>query len=229
MVTLGFWQGLALGFGAAIPIGPVNVEIIRRGLAGGFAPAFSLGLGAASADTVYVTLLMAGLGQAAGWPPLQAGLSLFAAVFLGLLGSRGLRGAWATWRRQARPSWAVLKSPANVRPALEPGAAQPVSRVQVGLRNYLTGLAMTLFNPYTIGFWLSVSGVASGRGSGGWSIAVGVIVATVSWVIGLSSALHVGRIFSTPATLALVDALGGAVMLGFAGRAAWVFGSSVII
>ncbi|MBI4768991.1 MAG: hypothetical protein HY784_00895 [Chloroflexi bacterium] len=46
--------GLLLGVSVAAPIGPVNVVAIRRGLAGGFGPAFRFGMEAATADLAYV-------------------------------------------------------------------------------------------------------------------------------------------------------------------------------
>jgi len=52
--------GLIVGFVVCIPIGPVNLTVIRYALRKGFLPAFLVGLGAACADTVYATTLMAG-------------------------------------------------------------------------------------------------------------------------------------------------------------------------
>ncbi len=43
-------SGIALGFVVAAPLGPVNIAVIRRGLAYGFYPAWMIGLGAGVAD-----------------------------------------------------------------------------------------------------------------------------------------------------------------------------------
>src|SRR5215213_940832 len=45
--------GILLGLGAAIPIGPVNVEIARRALRHGFWAGVALGLGAVTVDVFY--------------------------------------------------------------------------------------------------------------------------------------------------------------------------------
>lgn len=42
-------QGMGVGVALAAPIGPINLEIIRRGLSGGFARGWLVGLGAVAA------------------------------------------------------------------------------------------------------------------------------------------------------------------------------------
>lgn len=54
-------QNTLLGLSLAAPIGPVNVEIIRRGLKSGFRQALLAGAGAMSADATYLTLIFFGL------------------------------------------------------------------------------------------------------------------------------------------------------------------------
>ncbi|HEY2589318.1 MAG TPA: hypothetical protein VGI81_26470, partial [Tepidisphaeraceae bacterium] len=49
-------RGIALGIGAAVPIGPVNVEIARRTFRGGFPAGFALGCGAVTVDVSYAIL-----------------------------------------------------------------------------------------------------------------------------------------------------------------------------
>ena len=46
-------KGLAAGLAIAIPVGPVNVLVASRALAGGRRPGIVSGLGAAIADTLY--------------------------------------------------------------------------------------------------------------------------------------------------------------------------------
>lgn len=56
-------RNIILGISLAAPIGPVNIEVIRRGLNFGFFPAFLLSIGAASADTTYLLLIYFGLSS----------------------------------------------------------------------------------------------------------------------------------------------------------------------
>src|SRR3954468_2319963 len=56
------FKGTLLGLGAAVPIGPVNVEIVRRTLRGGFLAGFALGCGAVTVDVCYAVLSSLGVG-----------------------------------------------------------------------------------------------------------------------------------------------------------------------
>ena len=49
--------GFALGWSVAWPPGPINAEMIRRGLSRGFWPAYAVGLGASTADFFWAPLL----------------------------------------------------------------------------------------------------------------------------------------------------------------------------
>ncbi len=54
-------QNILLGFALAAPIGPVNLEMIKRGLHSGLKQAFLTGVGESSADTTYLIVIYFGL------------------------------------------------------------------------------------------------------------------------------------------------------------------------
>ena len=56
-----FLKGLIIGFAMAIPIGPVGVLCIRKTLAEGHARGMFIGLGAATADSMYASMAAFGL------------------------------------------------------------------------------------------------------------------------------------------------------------------------
>lgn len=60
--TLYLPGGLAIGLGAAAPVGPVNLLVIQRTLAGQRGPALLLGLGAALGDMMFGIIAAFGLG-----------------------------------------------------------------------------------------------------------------------------------------------------------------------
>src|SRR5688500_18429255 len=89
------WKGMVLGLGAAAPIGPVNVEIARRSLRGGFGAGLLLGCGAVTIDVVYLALASAGMATlVVGRPRLMLAVGVVGAVVLGYLGATALRSAW---------------------------------------------------------------------------------------------------------------------------------------
>ena len=55
-----FMTGVAAGYGIAIPVGAIAILIMDVGIRRGFAPAFSAGAGAATADLLYVALAVLG-------------------------------------------------------------------------------------------------------------------------------------------------------------------------
>src|SRR5262245_11456627 len=86
--------GVLMGLSIAAPIGPVNLEMINRGLRQGFRAAFLVGLGSTLADAIYIALAYAGADPLShqGW----ARIVLFTAgaLVLGYLGVGALRAAF---------------------------------------------------------------------------------------------------------------------------------------
>src|SRR6476620_1411581 len=85
MVSL-FAKGLLLGIGAAAPIGPVNVEIARRTLKGGFRAGFALGCGAVTVDVTYAILSSVGVAQLVNQPAFYLAGQALGAILLTVLG-----------------------------------------------------------------------------------------------------------------------------------------------
>src|SRR5687768_12414337 len=85
------WSGITLGLGAAAPIGPVNVEIARRAIRGGFWAGFMLGLGAVTVDVTYVVLASFSVRLFLDRPRIMLGIGVAGGAFLILLGVECLR------------------------------------------------------------------------------------------------------------------------------------------
>src|SRR5436190_22106774 len=88
-----FLKGVILGLGAAVPIGPVNVEIARRTLRGGFLAGFALGCGAVTVDVTYVILSSLGFRILANKPLIFWPLSIGGILLLCYLGGMSWRDA----------------------------------------------------------------------------------------------------------------------------------------
>src|SRR5438067_1325476 len=166
-------KGLLLGIGAAAPIGPVNVEIIRRTLKHGFRAGFALGCGAVTVDVTYALLTSVGvshLSEHAGFYRLIQIIGAILLTYLGLM-------SWIDAIRAARTS-ASAEFDELPRATLRGG--------------YLAGLVMTFFNPMTLLFWFTAVPAASGSAQSRTDlpiICIGVFVATLTWVIFFTSTL----------------------------------------
>src|SRR5215217_1683751 len=86
---------LGLGVAYAATPGVVNTECIRRGVARGFRPAFSVQLGALLGDGVWATLALAGVATLARRESFAAALGVIGSIFLCRLAFAALREAWA--------------------------------------------------------------------------------------------------------------------------------------
>jgi L-lysine exporter family protein LysE/ArgO len=200
-------KGVLLGLGAAVPIGPVNVEIARRTLRGGFRAGFLLGCGAVTVDMTYAILTSLGVRPLLAQPRVMTVLGIAGAVVLAYLGVI----CFVSAARQFRAPTADPATDNEKRPAE---------------RDYLTGLAMTSLNPMTLAFWcIVVPGLASQ-----WSanpardlpwVCLGVFLGAISWVVSFTSLMTwVGR-RGKRATWLAADIAGGTMLLGFAAYALW--------
>jgi threonine/homoserine/homoserine lactone efflux protein len=229
----GIIQGIAIGLGAAVPIGQVNVEIARRTLRGGFWPGFAVGAGACSVDVTYAVLTTIGVGTVLARPNVSHALAWVAVVVLVYLGVQCLRAGFGKQPTvvddaTAAPSYVDLKEPrtkgtpaASGLPAEPPDSGGTLRARLAGARaGYATGLAMTSVNPMTIAFWfLTLPGIAGPVSRAALlPIAAGVAVGTFSWVVTYAGILSVVRRFRPGGWMRIADIAGGLTLLGFAVR-----------
>ncbi len=188
-------RGMAVGIALAMPIGPINVEIVRRGLEGGFRRGWLVGLGAVTADTLYCVVVVTGLAPVADRPALRAPLFLAGAVVLLYLGITGI-----TAKRQG---------------------SDPVSRPPTSRRSYWTGFIMAAANPLGIVYWLSIgaaliASAVEGSGEAATPFLVGgVFAGIVLWVTILSTLAQAGRRFVSVSVLRMATRLAALVLVGF--------------
>jgi L-lysine exporter family protein LysE/ArgO len=192
--------GILLGLGAAMPIGPVNVEIARRTMRGGFLPGLALGSGACTVDMAYAFLYAVGVAQFTSHPAIYWPLAVSGIGLLTYLGVMSLRGAREAGR------FDVTNAPSA--PSLHGG--------------YLTGLLMTATNPMTVAFWFSVLPARAGTFSAQPRhdlpiICFGVFIGALSWVFFFAGLLSQAGRFRKPWWMIAADEIGGVMLLGLAG------------
>lgn len=190
--------GMTVGVTLAAPIGPINVEIIRRGIRDGFVHGWVLGLGALSADTIYAALIVGGLTPLADRPTLRVPLFLAGGVML----------AWVGWM--------------SVRTALRGDAADAYDTVPRRGRSYATGFLMAIFNPMGIVYWLSVGAALVADAVqrvgqvGSPVLVMGVMFGIFCWVTFISVLAQISRRFVTGPGMRWVTGVSGLIIIGFA-------------
>lgn len=194
-----FLQGVAAGFAIAIPVGPIGVLIVERGIKRGFKDAALAGLGAAGADLFYATVA-ASLGAvvAAAVRPALDPLRVVAIVLL---------VAIAVW---------------NLRNAITRPEEIETPRVTGG-RTFVTFLGLTLLNPVTVVYFASlIVGLDLTEASAVEKavFVAGAFMASASWQLFLAASASLAGARLGPRTRLATSILGSVVIAGFAGQMA---------
>jgi putative LysE/RhtB family amino acid efflux pump len=186
--------GFGLGFLVAAGVGPIWLLCVRSTLRHGFAVGVAIGAGAATVDTAYAALGVAGATAFLQIDALRVALGLLGAVVLAAIAARTL---WSAFR---------------VRLGGEVGEEVAAPR-----RAYATAVAATASNPMTIASWAAIFSTASVAGLAALPLLAGVAVGSAVWFTVLSGAVAVAR-QRVGARLARAVDIGSALgLLGFAG------------
>jgi threonine/homoserine/homoserine lactone efflux protein len=157
--------GFLLGWSVAWPPGPINAEIARRCLAGGFWAGFALLLGACSADALWAVLVSLGVGLLFTTPMMREIMGVVSFALLVALSFVFLSGAW----RAAMSAQGAPAAPA---------------RFDSRRAGFFLGAAMALTSPWNIAFWLAAIGrpeMAGYATPGLLVMAAAVIAGALTW------------------------------------------------
>lgn len=168
-------QNILLGLTLAAPIGPVNLEIIKRGLNSGFRQAFLTGTGAMCADATYLTLIFFGL---------TAFLNIaFMKIILGVAGSFILIYLGWVSAKEFFHKAAPVENPSR----------------RIFKSSFLTGYALAISSPITIVWWTGVFGVLLASQThmetnlSAFLSCLSILLGCFIWVLFLAVALHWGK------------------------------------
>ena len=190
-------QNILLGLTLAAPIGPVNVEIIRRGLRSGFRQALATGAGAMTADAVYLTLIFFGLAALLTSAILQIALGLGGSLILIYLGAAGMREYFKKNDTDGKPSSRRLSNP------------------------FAAGFVLAISSPMTIVWWSGVFGAFLGSqatpltGFLAYVSCLTILLGCFLWVLFLAAALHWGKKIVNDRMTRLISLVAGLFLVGF--------------
>jgi threonine/homoserine/homoserine lactone efflux protein len=187
----------------------VNVEIARRTLRGGFLAGFFLGMGAVSVDVMYAAVSSLSFARLLSAPGVSRAIGIAGVLlllYLAVMSFRAARRDLAADRIREADAESESSDSSTV-PSRSAGSA------------YLTGVLMTLFNPMNVIFWFTVvpGQVTAGSGAAGLPVVgLGVFLGTMSWVVAFAGLLAWAGRYRRTWWLAAADAVGGAILFGFA-------------
>ena len=168
-------QNILLGLTLAAPIGPVNLEIIKRGLNSGFKQAFFTGTGAMCADTTYLILIFFGLTSFFNIAFMKILLRVagsFILIYLGLVSAKEFFRKTAIVENHPRR---IFTSP------------------------FVTGYVLAISSPMTLVWWTGVFGalLASQTNTqtslSAFLSCLSILLGCFIWVCFLAIALHRGK------------------------------------
>ncbi|HST17594.1 MAG TPA: LysE family transporter [Gaiellaceae bacterium] len=187
-------SGFGLGFLVAAEVGPIWLLCVRTSARFGFRPGAAVGAGAATVDTLYAALGIAGATALLRIDALRISLGLAGAIVLALIAARTL---WSAFRIR--------------------NGGEVVEEVATPTRAYLTAVVATASNPLTIASWAAIFSAASVAGLAAAPLLIGVAAGSATWfalLAGISAAA--GR-RASPRALRAVDIVAGVGLAGFAG------------
>ena len=202
-------NGFILGWSVAWPPGPINAEMIRRGLlprnrGGGFWAAWPIGLGACCGDFLWAFGVSVGAGALLNSVGVRRALAVVSLALLLFLAVQFARGAWKIYQTHR--------------------LAESAAEIPAGARRggFFLGFIIVLMSPWNIGFWLAVIGSQQTPATDvrqSLAIAAAVVCGAFMWGIVLCSAVKFGaRIFARPGWQIATQAITAGVMLWFAVR-----------
>ncbi len=187
-----FSEGFLLGLGAAIPLGPINILIMNKALKS-YKAGVTLGLGAMSADILYLSLILAGMIGLINNPNFLAVIGVLGSIFLLYL------------------AYGVYK---NREKKLE------VQEQEIQTKNlfktYSQGLILTLFNPYTIIFWFSIAGYVANKDLNIGFTIFGMMSSIILWVTIMPYLVHRTKHKISHRTSKYLSVLSSFILFGFA-------------
>jgi L-lysine exporter family protein LysE/ArgO len=185
-----FSQGFIFGLGAAVPLGPINVLIMSTALRS-YPAAVAFGAGAMSADATYLTLLLFGLLTLLDHPTIMSVLGILGSGFL-------LYMSWGIWSHRH-----------------DPIHLQKVEKAPPIWTNYLKGLGLTLLNPYTVIFWLSVSTyIQTAHLQPFWTV-LGMFSGILMWITLMPLLIHHTKHLFSQKIVTIISIISASILVFF--------------
>jgi threonine/homoserine/homoserine lactone efflux protein len=195
-------RGIILGLSITAPIGPTNVEIIRRGTKEGWRSAAIFCLGVMVALVLYLLLVTFGLAFLTESEVFNTLLTALGVLVLAFLSYSSIRDFFA-------------------------GAEIELGEQARGNEHFVPGIVLTLSNPAVLLLWTGIMGadLAASRASMGEGLllSLGILMGVAVFFTLLTLLVHYGRGFLRQRYLKYVSLVAGVVLLFFCVKFAYDF------
>ncbi|MBO7380320.1 MAG: LysE family transporter [Neisseriaceae bacterium] len=186
-----FIQGVILGIGVAVPIGPLNVLMMSYALKN-YGNAWAIGIGAMCADIGFFILSVLGVSQLIHRPAILQILAIFGSGFL-------LYMAYGIFKNARRDVY-----------------IQNAESQGNKMRLFFKGYILNFMNPFVIAFWISVSATTAKMGNNFlWSLS-GLFLTLFAWISLFPLAIYKSRTLLKKSTVIALSYLSSFILLFFA-------------
>ena len=182
-------QGLLLGYGAAIPLGPINILIANYALHS-YKKAFIMGLGAMSADITYLLFITFGVLKLLEGSFFLTFITFLGAIFLFYIAFLTYQQRNNTMKKQSLKHEHVLEI-------------------------FIKGYTLTLLNPYTVGFWLSISTLQANLQTSPLWLILGLIFSITSWITLMPWMIYKSKHLFSAKIITLISLFSAVILAGF--------------
>jgi len=187
-------RGIILGLSITAPIGPTNIEVIRRGTKDGWQAAIKFCLGALIILVLYLILVTFGFAFLTESAVFNTLLTFIGVLVLAYLSYNSLRDFFT---------------------AAEIDLGEPAS----GNQHFIQGVVLTISNPAILLLWTGIMGadMATGQASvsQGFLLSFGILIGVTLFFSLLIPMVHFGRTFLRQRYLKYVSLIAGIVLLFF--------------
>ena len=196
---------LLLGITLAAPIGPVSIEMIKRGLRHGFLSAFSVRLGGALGNLICLLAAYYGLSHLLAYPHLLNALGVIGSFLLIYMGVK------------------------TIRKGIDELDLDGSIALQSGMR---WGLYLAIANPVAFVFWPGIFAAsldpAAGVTSAGLFQNLLIIVGVLLWGAALSAVLAFGHTHFSKKVIVRISQASALFMFYFGLKYLWVIGQRLL-
>lgn len=191
-----FFGYIFLGLTLAAPIGPVNAAQLDKGIKSGFFHAWLVGLGAMTADVIYMMMVFFGVVHFLEIPFMKSFLWSFGFFVLVYTGIESILHAGKV-------------------------SSNTSSNEESPARSFFSGFFMSISNPLTILFWLGIYGSVLAKTSAEYDIphviiySIAIFIGLILWDITMAAIASSFRKYLNQKILTAISILSGLSLIGF--------------
>jgi threonine/homoserine/homoserine lactone efflux protein len=187
-------RGIILGLSITAPIGPTNIELIRRGTKEGPRATIAFWLGVMVVLVFYLFLVVLGLSFLTESRVFNTLLTSFGTIVLAYLSYNSIRDFFA-------------------------GGEADAEEQTSGNKHFVPGIVLTISNPAVLLLWTGIMGadLAASRASAGQGLllSLGIMIGVAVFFVVLTILIHYGRRLLQRRYLKYVSLVAGIVLLFF--------------